>query len=271
MLSRFARVKAEEVARLKSLKAQGRFPRAWEGLRPSFAGALAPKGGLPAVIAEYKRASPSRGVICEDVGVEDCALAYARAGASALSILTEEAFFKGSLDYLARARAALGAAGLGQPLLRKDFICDALQVEATFATPASALLLIVRFTPDAGRLRDLRQLAESQGLDAVVEVFGEADLETARESGARIIQVNARDLDTFKVDRAACLALARRCPPLPGEAWIAASGVFERAHLEEAGEAGFAACLVGTALMAGGRPGEALARLLGSAPAQGEA
>ena len=271
MLSRFARVKAEEVARLKSLKAQGRFPRAWEGLRPSFAGALAPKGGLPAVIAEYKRASPSRGVICEDVGVEDCALAYARAGASALSILTEEAFFKGSLGYLARARAALGAAGLGQPLLRKDFICDALQVEATFATPASALLLIVRFTPDAGRLRDLRQLAESQGLDAVVEVFGEADLETARESGARIIQVNARDLDTFKVDRAACLALARRCPPLPGEAWIAASGVFERAHLEEAGEAGFAACLVGTALMAGGRPGEALARLLGNASAQGEA
>ena len=271
MLSRFARVKAEEVARLKSLKAQGRFPRAWEGLRPSFAGALAPKGGLPAVIAEYKRASPSRGVICEDVGVEDCALAYAGAGASALSILTEEAFFKGSLGYLARARAALGAAGLGQPLLRKDFICDALQVEATFATPASALLLIVRFTPDAGRLRDLRQLAESQGLDAVVEVFGEADLETARESGARIIQVNARDLDTFKVDRAACLALARRCPPLPGEAWIAASGVFERAHLEEAGEAGFAACLVGTALMAGGRPGEALARLLGNASAQGEA
>ena len=271
MLSRFARVKTEEVARLKSLKAQGRFPRAWEGLRPSFAGALAPKGGLPAVIAEYKRASPSRGVICEDVGVEDCALAYAGAGASALSILTEEAFFKGSLGYLARARAALGAAGLGQPLLRKDFICDALQVEATFATPASALLLIVRFTPDAGRLRDLRQLAESQGLDAVVEVFGEADLETARESGARIIQVNARDLDTFKVDRAACLALARRCPPLPGEAWIAASGVFERAHLEEAGEAGFAACLVGTALMAGGRPGEALARLLGNASAQGEA
>ena len=271
MLSRFARVKAEEVARLKSLKAQGRFPRALEGARPSFAGALAPRGGLPAVIAEYKRASPSRGVICEDVGVEDCALAYAGAGASALSILTEEAFFKGSLGYLARARAALGTAGLGQPLLRKDFICDALQVEATFATPASALLLIVRFTPDAGRLRDLRQLAESQGLDAVVEVFGEADLETARESGARIIQVNARDLDTFKVDRAACLALARRCPPLPGEAWIAASGVFERAHLEEAGEAGFAACLVGTALMAGGRPGEALARLLGNASAQGEA
>ncbi|MBQ4124933.1 MAG: indole-3-glycerol-phosphate synthase, partial [Desulfovibrio sp.] len=168
-----------------------------------------------------------------------------------------------SLGYLARARAALGAAGLGQPLLRKDFICDALQVEATFATPASALLLIVRFTPDAGRLRDLRQLAESQGLDAVVEVFGEADLETARESGARIIQVNARDLDSFKVDRQACLGLARRHPPLPGEAWIAASGVLERAHLEEAVEAGFAACLVGTALMEGGRPGDALAQLLG--------
>ena len=97
----------------------------------------------------------------------------------------------------------------------------------------------------------------------MVEVFGEKDLETARESGARIIQVNARDLDSFKVDRKACLELARRCPPLPGEAWIAASGVFLHAHLEEAGEAGFAACLVGTALMEKGRPGPALAELLG--------
>ncbi|MBR6467009.1 MAG: indole-3-glycerol-phosphate synthase [Desulfovibrio sp.] len=263
MLSRFAKVKAEEVARLKGLKAQGRFPRALAGVRPSFRKALAPKAGLPAVIAEYKRASPSKGVICEQVAVEDCALAYANAGASALSILTEEAFFKGSLDYLARARAALDVSGFGQPLLRKDFILDPVQVEATFATPASALLLIVRFTPSVALLRDLRLLAESQGMDAVVEVFDEADLEVARESGAGIIQVNARDLDSFKVDRKACLELARRHPPLPGEAWIAASGVLERAHLEEAGEAGFAACLVGTALMEGGRPGEALAQLLG--------
>ena len=233
MLSRFAKVKAEEVARLKGLKAQGRFPRALAGVRPSFRKALAPKAGLPAVIAEYKRASPSKGVICEQVAVEDCALAYANAGASALSILTEEAFFKGSLDYLARARAALDVSGFGQPLLRKDFILDPVQVEATFATPASALLLIVRFTPSVALLRDLRLLAESQGMDAVVEVFDEADLEAARESGAGIIQVNARDLDSFKVDRKACLELARRHPPLPGEAWIAASGVLARAHLEE--------------------------------------
>ena len=126
-----------------------------------------------------------------------------------------------------------------------------MQVEATFATPASALLLIVRFTPSVPLLRDLRLLAESQGMDAVVEVFDEADLEVARESGACLIQVNARDLDSFKVDRQACLDLARRHPPLPGEAWIAASGVLERAHLEEAVEAGFAACLVGQNSLSG--------------------
>lgn len=154
-----------------------------------------------------------------DFPPEEAAKQYAEAGASCLSVLTEETYFKGTLGYLKRMSAP------GLPLLRKDFIFDRLQVAATAATPASALLLIVRLTPDAALLRSLREQAEAHGIDAVVEIFDEADLALARESGARIIQVNARDLDTLQVDRSACLRLAERFHQAgDNEAWIAASG-----------------------------------------------
>ena len=281
-LERFRKAKERELAALQ----QG-IPAPFEGLRPSFRDAIsrnapgrgracgdgkAPVGQAPVrkapvpVIAEYKRASPSRGTICGSVPVEDAVLAFAGGGASALSILTEEEFFQGSLDFLLRARTALDAAGFGDiPLLRKDFLFDERQVLATAATPASAFLLIVRQNPDAKFLRDLRETGEAFGMDAVVEVFDEEDLEIARASGARIIQVNARDLETFAVDRMACLALAERCPPAQGEVWIAASGMEEAGHLEAAHAAGYAAALVGTALMRGGRLEENLARLVDGA------
>ena len=147
----------------------------------------------------------------------------------------------------------------GLPLLRKDFIFDRLQVAATAATPASALLLIVRLTPDATLLRSLREQAEAHGIDAVVEIFDEADLALARESGARIIQVNARDLDTLQVDRSACLRLAERFHQAgDNEAWIAASGISVSNHLRQAVGVGYQAVLVGTSLMDGGAPGAAL-------------
>lgn len=210
------------------------------------------------VIAEFKQASPSRGPICRSLTVEEAARQYVAAGAGALSILTERRFFAGELDFLGRAAACCP----GTPLLRKDFIFDPLQVRATAATPAAALLLIVALTPDTALLRRLREQAESLGMQAVVEVCGKKDLVLARESGARIIQVNARDLDTLRVDRQACLELARQCPPERGEIWIAASGMDRREHLEEAARAGFSAALVGTALMQEGQPGAALRRLL---------
>ena len=233
----------------------------WAGSRPSFRAALERGGrnGAPlAVIAEFKKASPSRGVICEALDVEDVARQYAEGGASAVSILTEEKYFKGDIRCLPRASGAVP----GVPLLRKDFIFHPAQVAATLATPASAMLLIVRLTPDAAQLRALREQAEAGGVEAVVEVFDEADLRLTRESGARIIQVNARDLATLKVDRAACLQLIRECPPREGELWIAASGMAFRADLEAAAEAGYHAALVGSALMEDGTPGESLRRLL---------
>ena len=176
--------------------------------------------------------------------------------AACLSVLTDRQFFQGEPDFLKQAPASTLL-----PLLRKDFIFDSLQVRATAATPASALLLIVRLTPEARLLRQLREEAEGFGLHAVVEIFDAADLRLARESGARIIQVNARDLQTFAVDRAACLSLARSCPPENGEIWVAASGISHAEHLVQAAEAGYQAALVGTALMEKGKPGAALAAL----------
>lgn len=264
-LERFRAAKAAELAALRRAEAAGNLPAPWTGPRPDFAAALAarPTRGPLNVVAEYKRASPSKGVICEALDVEAVARQYAAAGAAALSILTEEEWFRGDVAFLARAGRALEAAGgPALPLLRKDFIFDALQVRATAATPASALLLIVRLTPEAQVLRALREQAESYGMAAVVEVFDADDLALARESGARIIQVNARDLESLRVDRDAPLALIREHPPLPGETWIAASGMDSFAHLARAAEAGYRAALVGTALMAGGEPGAALGRLL---------
>lgn len=266
LLERFRKAKEAEVEALRALEAQDALPAVYEGQRPDFAMALTRRApGSPlALVAEYKRASPSRGVICESLDVEDVARQYAAAGASAVSVLTEETFFRGRLEYLARAADPALYNGPRTPLLRKDFIFDPLQVRATAATPASALLLIVRLTPDAAILRALREQAEGYGIQAVVEIFDAEDLRLARESGARIIQVNARDLESLAVDRDACLQLIQACPPANGELWIAASGMSSAEHLRAAASAGYHAALVGSALMEGGNPGEALAALLGA-------
>jgi indole-3-glycerol phosphate synthase len=266
-LERFVAAKQAEVQALEHLARQaGSFEEGgllcpWSGARPSFRAVLEQRGrgtAPLAVIAEFKKASPSRGIICEGLSVEDAARQYAEHGANALSILTEKQYFHGDIDYLRRASMVLPA----MPLLRKDFLFHPLQVSASLATPAAALLLIVRLTPSAARLRALREQAEAGGAEAVVEVFDEDDLRLARESGARIIQVNARDLVTLRVDKTACLRLIRTCPPRAGELWIAASGMTCRSDLEAAADAGFCAALVGSALMEGGTPGKALHRLL---------
>lgn len=261
LLERFRTAKQEELAQLRAQAARGTLPEPRSGSRPDVRAVLRrDASGLPAVIAEYKRASPSRGVIREDLDTADAVRGYADGGAAALSILTEERYFKGALRYLDDAAAVLGPAC--PPLLRKDFLFDPLQIAATAATAASALLLIVRLTPDAGLLRELREQAESFGMNAVVEIFDTDDLRLARESGARIIQVNARDLETFAVDINACLELIRRCPPEGEERWIAASGLSRTEHLRAAAEVGYDAVLIGTALMKDGDPGVALRKLL---------
>ncbi len=264
LLERFREAKRSEIASLRRAAEHGELPAVYAGSRPDFMAALqtARRETMPAVVAEYKRASPSRGVICDALEVEDVVRQYASVGAAAVSILTEETFFQGRLAYLERAAKKELYKGPRLPLLRKDFLFDPLQVRYTASTPASALLLIVRLTPKVEVLRALRESTEAHGMQAVVEVFDADDLRLARESGARIIQVNARDLENLSVHRDACLVLARDNPPERGEIWIAASGIRSSAHMREAADAGFHAVLVGSALMEGGQPAAALSALL---------
>lgn len=252
-LQRFIDAKQDELAALRRC-----MPEPLPLRRPDFLAALCapPREGLPLqLVAEFKRSSPSAGVINDALDPADVARQYAAGGASCMSVLTEERYFTGHLRDLSASAPA------GLPLLRKDFIFDELQVRQTFASPASALLLIVALTPDVARLRALRELAESQGIHAVVEVFTPRELELARESGARIIQVNARNLETFKTDRVEGLKLAAY--RAEGECWIAASAMSERSHLLDAAAAGYRAALIGTALMQGpaGSPLQNLLRL----------
>ena len=160
MLNRFETVKKEEIKNLRALKARGAFPKPLAMKRPSFRDALVPRDGLPAVIAEYKRASPSRGLICDTISVEDTVSAYAENGASALSILTEEVYFKGELGFLARARERLDAGGFATPILRKDFIMDHRDstlwwkslTNTIWKQPAKAAPASSRSTPATSRL-----------------------------------------------------------------------------------------------------------------------
>lgn len=253
MLERFRRAKNRELAALIHLDARGRMPPPHAGPRPPFAAGLRKAGPLP-VIAEYKRASPSKGDINLAAEPEAAAEAYAAAGAGALSVLTEEEFFKGRLEYLHRM------AGPGLPLLRKDFILHPLQVARTAATPASAFLIIARMVSDPVLAALLRE-GKKYGLEAVVEVFSKADLARARMASASIIQVNNRSLGTLKTDPAVSRALIK--DKQPDEFWITASGIESRERLASLLDLGFDAALVGTSLMRSNDPGQALARLLG--------
>ena len=254
MLEKFRQAKEAEIAELRRLRDAGQLPAPWGERRPGFSEALT-GAGSSGIIAEYKRASPSKGDINLGVPPRETCAGYARAGACALSILTESRYFKGELSFLAEV------APVGLPMLRKDFIVHPLQVEATAATPASAILLIVRMFAGQDELAFLHGLCLVRGLEPVVEVFDEKDLDRAKEVGARIIQVNNRDLDTLATDLGRCLDLVRRKEA--GETWIGASGISTPDQVRELRAAGLDALLIGTALMEHGDPGQGLAALTG--------
>lgn len=208
-----------------------------------------------ALIAEVKRRSPSQGSIREDLDPVAHAAAYAAAGASAISVLTDNPFFAGSLGDLEAV-----AARVRTPLLRKDFILDELQVAEARVAGASAVLLIVRALPLA-RLADLARAARDWGLATLVEVHDARELDIALESDAAIIGVNSRNLDTFEIDVAGALALISR---IPGDRIaVAESGMASEADVRRAVDAGADAVLIGTALSAAADP-SALARAVAS-------
>jgi indole-3-glycerol phosphate synthase len=226
------------------------------GIRRSFAEGLA-RAGRVNVIAEFKRRSPSKGVLRDDLPAAAVAESYQAAGAAALSVLTEEEFFGGHLGDLRQARAATSL-----PVLRKDFVVDPYQVWEAWIAGADAVLLIVAALGPAD-LRKLLDTTREAGLDALVEVHDRAELDAALEAGARLVGVNNRDLRTLEVSLATSLALA---PAIPDDVVaVAESGLKTAADLRRLGEAGFDAFLIGEHFMTAADPGQALRTLLAEA------
>lgn len=228
------------------------------GPRRDFVAALrTPRRGATGLIAEVKKASPSAGVICKDFDPVRIAREYEAGGASCLSVLTDEQFFQGSLEYLKQIRAAVQL-----PLLRKDFMIEPRQILEAIEFGADAILLIVGILTDA-QLREFSQLAESAGIAALVEVHDEAELERSIAAGARLIGVNNRDLKTFKVDLATTERLAKRLRDSGHDALLVAeSGIHTRADVERLRSCGANAILVGESLMRHGNIAEKVAELL---------
>jgi indole-3-glycerol phosphate synthase len=213
-----------------------------------------------AVIAELKRRSPSAGSIREDLDPAERAVLYAASGAAAISVLTDAPYFGGSVDDL---RAAAGSCSL--PLLRKDFIIDEVQILEARAAGASAILLIVRVL-GRPRLESLLSCTAELGLDALVEVHTEPELDGALEANASIIGVNSRDLDTLRIDVENAWKLLGRIPK--DRVAVAESGIIGQSDVVDAAEAGADAVLIGTALSAAESPA-ALLRGLSGVPRRG--
>lgn len=215
--------------------------------RRDFRAAIA---ATPAIIAEIKKASPSKGLLAADFAPTSIAATYEKGGAAALSVLTDRQFFQGSLADLEGAR---GACSL--PVLRKDFTIDPLQILEAAAHGADAVLLIAAVLSDI-ELRDFRETAESYGLAALVEVHDAGELTRAVASGAGIIGVNNRDLRTFEVRLETSLDLAGGMPA--SAIRVSESGIHSKADIARLRAAGYHAFLVGESLMRAGDPEAAL-------------
>ena len=251
---------------LSELKSGRGFEDAFNGLKAraeaapkprDFEGALAPREGAGAVriIAEVKKASPSKGIIREDFDPLSIASAYEKNGAAAISVLTDEKYFQGSIEYL-----FIISAYADIPVLRKDFIVDEYQVYEARAAGADAVLLIAEAL-NAAQLLELLSLTTSLGMAALVEAHDEAQLKKAADVGARIIGINNRDLNTFKVDTDTTIRLVKK---IPGDRVVVAeSGINTHEDIEALRSAGVAAFLVGESLMRESDIGKKLRELRG--------
>ncbi len=246
--------KLEEVAELRRKGIQ--LPLSFQDKEISpprgFAKALLSYSGV-SIIAEVKKASPSKGVICHDFDPVRIALNYQQLGAQAVSVLTDVDFFQGSLTFLMQVREAISL-----PVIRKDFIIDPLQIEEARLHGADAILLIAAIL-DESQLRDYRLLAEDAGMDSLVEVHDEAELELALKAGSTLIGVNNRNLKDFSMDLGTTLRLKKLIPdhiPVVSE-----SGLRSRDDIGKLAEAGVAAALIGESLMRAGSSGTLLQEL----------
>jgi indole-3-glycerol phosphate synthase len=260
ILQRIVAVKREEVAASlveRPLAEWRRLAEARRGEQRGFAAALqrTVAAGRSAVIAEIKKASPSKGVLREHFAPEEIAASYARHGAAALSVLTDRRFFQGAPEYLQVARAACPL-----PVIRKDFIVHEQQVFEAAAMGADAILLIVACLDDAA-LRDLEACALASGLDVLVEVHDAAELERARALRSPLLGINNRNLRSFEVTLDTTLGLLPRVPE--GKLVVTESGILGPADVQRMRDADVHAFLVGEAFMRQPDPGVALAGMFG--------
>ncbi|HWA14756.1 MAG TPA: indole-3-glycerol phosphate synthase TrpC [Burkholderiales bacterium] len=265
ILEKILAVKRDEVATAKKALPEAALRDAVKAAPPlrDFAGALRNRvdAGKPAVIAEVKKASPSRGVLRTDFDPDAIARSYEKHGAACLSVLTDVQFFQGSPAYLQRARAATAL-----PALRKDFMIDPYQVLEARSWGADCILLIVAALED-GRMRELEDAAFELGMAVLVEVHDAAELERALRLRTPLLGINNRNLRTFETRLETTLDLLVRLPP--GRLVITESGILVPADVRRMQKAGVNAFLVGEAFMRAPEPGQALSQLFGSPPAGG--
>ena len=259
ILQRIVAVKHEEVANARSRRDLASLRRDAEALggQRDFVGNLRAEiaAGAAAVIAEIKRASPSKGVLREDFRPAEIAASYERHGAAALSVLTDAQFFQGAPAFLEQARAACSL-----PVLRKDFIVDAYQVFEARAMGADCILLIAACLEDS-RMVDLEALAHALGMAVLVEVHDSAELTRALRLATPLVGINNRNLRSFEVTLETTLTLL---PQVPADRLLVTeSGILGRTQVQRMREANVHAFLVGEAFMRAADPGAALKALFG--------
>ena len=259
ILNKIVAVKREEVAAALAKKSLAAMRTDAESrvLTRDFEGAMRAKiaAGQAAVIAEIKKASPSKGVLRADFIPADIAQSYAEHGAACLSVLTDKQFFQGSVDYLKQARASCDL-----PVLRKDFMVDAYQVYEARAMGADAVLLIAACLDDA-HMADLEAIARSLDMAVLVEVHDRPELERALKLKTRLVGINNRNLRTFEVSLQTTLDML---PDVPADRLLVTeSGILNAADVQRMRAANVHAFLVGEAFMRAAEPGEALAKLFG--------
>ncbi len=254
-LAKIVAHKRDEVAARRRVRPLAELRRTAPPPPRDFAAALRRPG--VSAIAEIKRRSPSKGILCKDLDVAHVVRSYEKNGAAALSVLTDGEFFGGTDEDLRRARESTKL-----PALRKDFTIDEYQIHEARQLSADAILLIVRILSDA-QLRDYTLLARELGLAALVEVHDQDELSRAVAGGAEIIGVNSRNLDTFEVSLDTPIRLKDDVPA--GCLAVAESGINTRDDVRRLEDAGYDAILVGEALMRTPDPGRKLAELLGAA------
>jgi indole-3-glycerol phosphate synthase len=257
ILNRIVEVKRDEIRAARARRDLASLRRDAESLGGArdFVGAMRAKiaGGQAAVIAEIKKASPSKGVLREHFVPADIAKSYERGGAACLSVLTDVQFFQGAVAYLEQARAACVL-----PVLRKDFMVDAYQVFEARAMGADCILLIAACLDDA-QMADLEAQAHALGLAVLVEVHDGFELDRALRLKTPLVGINNRNLRTFEVTLDTTLGLLKNVPA--DRLLVTESGVLAKADVERMRSAGVSAFLVGEAFMRAADPGQALADL----------